>query len=193
MADVLEPTVRRRRPFLDQAMQSLEKKCHMHDKVITNGCWILLLLIFWILFAELFVLDHTTYEYMAEYEPGSTAEVTTQMSKRTLHRVQQVMRERCHTNPDDIVLAPEVQVSGNAFMYRMLLVCSTQQLLVNPVIAVQGSAQGYCVDNYAGVEKRMVRSYPITVHSMSAAPVTYLDLPEICPVMAAIDALNTQG
>ena len=174
----------------DKAFEQLESTCRTHDRRITSCLWILFLLVFWIVFADFFVIDHTTFTYAGTFEPGPTQEVTSQLSKRTLHRVITEMKTRCAYDTQDIVLAPQIQVSGKPFMYRVMLLCATNQLMINPVIAVQGSDQGYCVDNYEGVEKRMVRSYPITVHSLDNPPTTYLDLKEVCPFMAAIDVLN---
>lgn len=186
------PTLRydKRSSSVDTAFEQLEKTCRTHDRRITNCLWILFLLTFWIVFAEFFVVDHTTFTYQETFPLGPTQEVTSQVSKRTLHRVITEMKNRCVVDSNDIVLAPQIRVSGAPFMYRILMLCAAGQLMINPVIAVQGSSQGYCVDNYEGVEKRMVRSYPITVHSFDAPPTTYLDLHEVCPFMAAIDVLN---
>lgn len=171
------------------ALEKLERTCRSNDKTITNCIIILAMLIGWILFAE-FIIVKQTYEYVEQPFTQAATDVNDAIPKRMLHRVLDSLSLRCLEQEDDVVLAPYVLVSGKPFLHRVLRMCARQIDLVNPSVVVKGETTGYCVDNSLGDTRRILRNYPITVHSRDAAPVTFLTLDEVCPFMAVLDMLD---
>jgi len=170
-------------------MEQLESTCRAYDTKIVSCIWILLALVAWIVTADLLLPAAVTYEYQDTVAEGAVVDLTDRVSKRTFTRVMRTMRDNCQSG---IVLGPQVLVSGKPFMYRVMRICESGQDFVNPYVAVQGSSSGVCVDEYAGETKRVTRTYPIAVHSRDASPVTFMALDEVCPVVAALDVLDSK-
>ena len=185
MADVFTP-----QSFTMHALEHLEGACSTHKKFITNFLVIFVMLIFWIIIAELIVVDHARFEFVEDMPTGPLADVTTQVSKRTLHRVFEIMKQRCKLELDDVIFASQVLVSGKPFMHRAFYLCLSKMSFINPVVVSHGVDQAVCVDSYKEVTKRATRFYPITVHSLNNEPHTLFEIDDVCMVMAAIDILN---
>ena len=185
MADVFQP-----RSVTMHALEQLEGACRTHNKFITNFMIIFLLLIFWIIFAELIVVDQITFDILDNTHAGPLLDVTPQISRRTLHRVFETMKQHCHKGLDDVIFASQVLVSGKPFMHRAFYLCSSQTSFVNPIVMSHGVTEAVCVDTYEGVEKQVKRYYPITVHSLNKEPQTFFEIEEVCTVMAALDILR---
>ena len=170
-------------------MEQLEGTCRTYDANIMRCIWILLALVIWMVAADAMLPPAATFEYQDEVAEGKAVDVTDDVPKRTFGRVMRTMREHCQSG---IVLGPQVLVSGEPFMYRVMRICASGQDFVNPYIAIQGSSSGVCVDEHAGEVKRVTRTYPIAVHSRDASPVTFMALDEVCPVVAALDVLDSK-
>jgi hypothetical protein len=192
MADVFHP-YRRRIPFVEKVMSGLEQTCRTYDTSIIRVIWLLVIAVVWMVVADSLV-EVSSVEYVGTWTVGQTQDVSSSQSRgdmRTLHRVMRVMSAQC-TGDMEVVLAPQVHVDGKPYMYRILRMCSLHLDLVNPVVAVQGTHQGDCVDEYDGVEKHSTRSYPITVDSTGAAPHIFRELSEVCTFMHALSLLRAQ-
>jgi hypothetical protein len=170
-------------------MESMESTCRNNDRHITSCIWLLMLLVCWMIAADR-MAPAITYEYDETGTKGLVHQVKDgDPSKRTLSRVLRTMTDNCKSG---IVLGPQVRVRGKPFMYRVMRICERKLNFVNPYVAVQGTSSGYCLDEYAGENRRVQRTFPIAVHSRDMGPVTFMELDEVCPVTAALDVLDSK-
>lgn len=150
----------------------------------------------WMVVAET-ILSVTDVQYAGSWVLGPTRPVEFPLPRakaRVMHRVVRTMRSQCAHDDlrDGVVVAPQVQVDGKSYMYRIMVLCEGGIELINPTVAVRGSDSGQCEDEHDGVVKVSDRSYPITVHSAGAAPHTLLHLAEVCTFMHALNLLDSQ-
>ena len=185
MADVFDT-----RSFTMHALEQLEETCRARSKFITNFVLIFLLLTFWIVVAELIVVDHVRFEFTEDMATGALLDVTSQVSKRTLHRVFETMKQRCEEGLEDVIFASQVLLSGKPFMHRALYLCKSNTPLINPVVLSHGISKATCVDTYKNIETQNKRLYPVSIHSLNQEPHLFIDVAEVCTVMAALDVLN---
>ena len=191
MADVHSGTRRRPVPVVERAMRTIETQCRAYDKSIVRTMWVVLAFIVWMVVADSLVSTQTV-AYHGAWTVAPTAAIGADMPRaelRTMYRVLRAMELECARAKEDVVLAPQVHVDGRPYMYNAMRLCARALELVNPEVAVTGSKTGICVDEHDASTRHTTRSYPITLHSGSAPPVTFLELAEVCTVSHALALL----
>ena len=196
MADVFHNLRRRPMPHVEKIMASLESTCRTYDSVITRVIWIVGVVMEWMVVAET-LLSVTDVQYAGSWVLGPTLAVDFPLPRakaRVMHRVMRTMRSQCEHDElrDGVVVAPQVRVDGEPYMYRMMVLCADHTELVNPTIAVRGAESGQCQDEHDGATKTSFRNYPITVHSAGAGPHTLMRLADVCTFMHALSLLDSQ-
>lgn len=179
-------------PFVERVMYTLETRCRGYDQSIQRTIWVVVAFIVWMVVADSLVSTQSVVYYGGTWNMVQTGTIDAQMSRaeeRTMYRVLRTMEAHCALATEDVVLAPQVHVDNLPYMRSALRMCTRKLELVNPEIAVIGQHTGYCVDEHNGTTRRSHRQYPITVHSSSAPPVTFLDLAEVCTVTHAMSLL----
>jgi hypothetical protein len=191
MADVHMGMRRRPVPVVERVMRTIETQCRVYDKSIVRTMWVVLAFIVWMVVADSLVSTQTV-AYHGAWTVAPTAAIGADMPRaeeRTMYRVLRAMELECARAKEDVVLAPQVHVDGRPYMHNAMRLCAHALELVNPEVAVTGSKTGICVDEHDGSTRHTTRSYPITLHSGSAPPVTFLELAEVCTVSHALALL----
>jgi len=191
MADVHSGMRRRPVPVVERVMRTIETQCRAYDKSIVRTMWVVLAFIIWMVVADSLVSTQTVV-YHGKWSVAPVAAIDADMSRadeRTMYRVLRTMEAECARTKEDVVLAPQVRVDNRPYMYNAIRLCARGLELVNPEVAVTGSKTGICVDEHDGSTRHTTRSYPITLHSGSAPPVTFLGLGEVCTVAHALALL----
>jgi len=194
MADVQYNFRRMHVPLVDKVMDAVEGTCRTYDRSIVRVIWIVVALVTWMVVADSLV-GTTSVEYVGSWKLGKTFPVEhaqDRAKERVLYRVMRTMSEQCTAGEDDVILAPQVHVNGEPYMYRIVRICRSAIELVNPVVAVRGTDSGQCIDEHDGQTRRSSRYYPITVHSANAPPATFLQLSEVCTFMHALSLLDVK-
>ena len=190
MADVRAYSGRRHVPRVEQLMRALENSCRSYDRGITRCAWAILLLIAWFVVAGTLIhVDDIVYDGRLTREMSVAVTTTSRPDMRVLHRVLGVMAAQCGSEDTALVIGPQVYVNGSPYMFRVMRMCGAGEL-VNPVIAVSESTTGTCIDEYDGVVRRVLRRYPITVHSDNVPPTSLMELQSVCTFMQALDMLD---
>lgn len=177
-------------PRIDRLMTSMEGMCRRYDNRITSCIWLVVLLIVWCVIAPGI---GSTVEYTGEFDPGAVQHIGAMVraESRLMHRVVRVLDERCHTSNNPFVLAPQVSVNQEPYMYDMMKLCARDGVLLNARVVVEGTSTGTCLD---GLSRRIVRPYPVTVafNTLQGTKdsISLLTLEEVCPVLYAIDLLS---
>ena len=191
MADVHLGMRRRPVPVVERVMRTIETQCRAYDKSIVCTMWVVLAFMIWMVVADSLVSTHTVV-YHGEWSVAPTAVIGADMSRadeRTMYRVLRAMEAACAHTKEDVILAPQVRVDSRPYMHNAMRLCARALELVNPEVAVTGSKTGICVDEHNGSTRHTTRNYPITLHSGSAPPVTFLGLAEVCTVSHALALL----
>ena len=180
-------------PIVERVMRTLEVRCKKYDRSIVRSMWVVSAFIVWMVVADSLVSTQSVAYHGGTWNIVPTLAIDARMSRaeeRTMYRVLRAMEATCALATEEVVLAPEVRVDNVPYMRSALRMCSRKLELVNPEIAVTGQHTGYCVDEHDGSTRRSLRHYPLTVHSSSAPPVTFLHLSEVCTVAHAMALLE---
>lgn len=190
MADVQRYGVRPRTPRLEHLMRTVESTCRSYDNGITKCAWALAVLIVWFVVAGTLVrVDEIVYDGGITQQMSMPVVTSDRAKMRVLHRVLGIMSEQCLKIDQDLVIGQQVHVNQKPYLFRVLHICGEHEL-INPVVAVSESTTGTCVDEYDGDVRRVLRRYPLTVHSDNNPPVSYMNLQSVCTLMQAIDLLD---
>ena len=172
-------------------MRTIETQCRAYDKSIVRSMWVILAFIVWLIVADSLVSTPTVL-YHGSWKIAPTAAIDSHMSRaeeRTMYRVMRTMETECAQADHDVIVAPEVHVDAKPYMRNVMRLCKRSVELVNAVVAVTGSKTGTCVDEHGGSTRQTTRNYPITLHSSSAPPVTFLGINDVCTVSHALALL----
>lgn len=188
MADVPGPQ-RRRKPSW---MKTAETTCRNYDNGITTCIWLLGIVLFWYMIADTVVRIQTVEFSGARAASGKSQPYVAndRTDARTLRRVVNALEQQCQSGDVDVVVGPQVHVDGKPYMKRVLTICNPAVSLINPHLAVAGARFGTCIDEVGNSTRKVVRSYPITLHADNREPVTALELVDVCSLMQALDMLD---
>ena len=189
MADVLCQHRRRKRSWLKTA----ETTCRTYDNGITTCIWLLGIVLFWYMIADTVVRTSTVEFSGTRAAPGAACApyvAKDRSGARTLRRVLNALEQQCQSDDVDVVVGPQVHVDGKPYMKRVLTICNPAVSLINPHLAVVGARFGTCIDEVGNSTRKVVRSYPITLHADNREPVTALELVDVCSLMQALDMLE---
>ena len=191
MADVYLFRQARKAPRIDRLMHNLENMCRQYDKRITGCVWVLVVMIVWCIVAPAI---GTTVAYVGTYEPGPVKLVKQPLVRsetRVLHRVVRTLSDRCKTHDVPFVLAPQVYVNQQPYMYNIVHLCTLDTTMLNAHMVVTGAKSGICLD---GLEKRITRPFPVTLQYTTplgaTASLSLMTLEEVCPILYALDLLQ---
>lgn len=177
-------------PRIDRLMTNMESMCRRYDNRITSCIWLVVLLIVWCVIAP--GIGSTT-TYTGEFDRGEVQHIgaMARAESRLLRRVVRVLDERCHKSNDPFVLAPQVSVNQEPYMFNMMKLCAQDNVLLNARVVVEGTSSGTCLD---GLSRRIARPYPVTVAFETLQgtqdSISLLTLEDVCPVLYAIDLLS---